>query len=878
MQQQYQLTANALMDWRLRLAPVDEVAQAYRFADPRVLVKIARRWRISTLDVSAVEAAMMLFHACLERKRWRAAVEWLNELSRLALATDSLLAKKRAILLEVLIKQQQWSLAAQCAQDWKDAEHLEELRWLEAQEVLRTPMTRGSKTATGSLVPFQVSERTYTAPECALDLDSIEPSLGEATLGDSEKGHGISSPTLAMLRLPANVRVHWVATVTAASHLEQFVRAILASETATLSRPRNVNESRCVGLDVEWKPVRTAGLEPRCALLQVAFLKDVFLVDLLRLDLDRLFASQLNEALQLLFRSPDILKVGFGFSADLARLRRSYRYLSCLDVIVSLRDLDRINWEDSGGFCATLATRVGRTNVRRRGRLTVGLAQLVEALLGRWINKCPRCSNWEARPLSPVQIEYAALDAWVLLMLLERMPAAAGRRVGATRRPLHDTNLGTPSSEMTLSMMDHDMSAVVHMAALERVCKALSAHDRWRGRPVYRFNNVLYAGPFCPLVRPTASAATPDLRRVDDAAFALGVADHRIGKCIALVAAEQRPLLVVMAGQRRAPLRRIARMMDLPCSALRFATPLELVTIFGFAPGSVSPLGLLNEYSDGERVGHAPMLTFMDDALRAEETTEPWCQSRNGLVFVSAGSPESMMAISAVDLQYYRRALWLSVLPKTNAFIKRTWDLAGAAARSAQAPWGTRWMRSYFEDCRQGRFVVDSTMGGLVRRLRALGMDVLHTPEKNVELLFGLAWMPEDGAQTLSASKPRVILTRDAEILSRATRYGVPCYYVAAMQTGQQAQEVLETFQLFPDSQNFLARCVQCNCARFEQRTRDEVRPYLPARTVESFQTFYECAQCHQLYWKGAHFERATQQLAEMVHRLRLRSHESRVP
>ncbi|CAJ1361458.1 unnamed protein product, partial [Effrenium voratum] len=47
-----------------------------------------------------------------------------------------------------------------------------------------------------------------------------------------------------------------------------------------------------------------------------------------------------------------------------------------------------------------------------------GLGELVSCSLGRALCKDQQCSDWSARPLSPEQVRYAALDAHVLLSLL----------------------------------------------------------------------------------------------------------------------------------------------------------------------------------------------------------------------------------------------------------------------------------------------------------------------------------------------------------------------------------------------------------------------------------------------------------------------------
>lgn len=60
-----------------------------------------------------------------------------------------------------------------------------------------------------------------------------------------------------------------------------------------------------------------------------------------------------------------------------------------------------------------------------------GLSMVCERELGQAIDKTEQTSNWSRRPLAPEQLQYAALDAEVLLALYARfareLPAAAER-------------------------------------------------------------------------------------------------------------------------------------------------------------------------------------------------------------------------------------------------------------------------------------------------------------------------------------------------------------------------------------------------------------------------------------------------------------------
>lgn len=151
------------------------------------------------------------------------------------------------------------------------------------------------------------------------------------------------------------------------------------------------NVSR-IALDAEWRPTSTLSTLMRCALLQIACDSHVFLFDLLTLetlDLD----DELDELLVDLFTNEAILKLGCVLETDLQRLRLSFSTVDLVNVL---------DFAHASDFVLT---------ARRR------LSALVEERLGSPLDKSQQCSDWEQRPLTAEQIDYAALDAYCLLML-----------------------------------------------------------------------------------------------------------------------------------------------------------------------------------------------------------------------------------------------------------------------------------------------------------------------------------------------------------------------------------------------------------------------------------------------------------------------------
>ena len=75
------------------------------------------------------------------------------------------------------------------------------------------------------------------------------------------------------------------------------------------------------------------------------------------------------------------------------------------------------------------------------------MSGIVEGQLGMRLDKGLQCSSWGLRPLSPEQLHYAALDAAVLLMLLDSITAAAlPSRADSSQVPHGDSQIRRSSA------------------------------------------------------------------------------------------------------------------------------------------------------------------------------------------------------------------------------------------------------------------------------------------------------------------------------------------------------------------------------------------------------------------------------------------------
>ncbi|XP_019428957.1 PREDICTED: uncharacterized protein LOC109336675 isoform X1 [Lupinus angustifolius] len=166
-----------------------------------------------------------------------------------------------------------------------------------------------------------------------------------------------------------------------------------------LDATSHIEGFKVVGLDCEWKPNYVKGSKPnKVSIMQIASEKMAFILDLIKLHSEE--PDVLDNCLTRILMSTRILKLGYNFQCDIKQLASSYGELKCFKNYELLLDIQNAYKDHQGG-----------------------LAGLSQKILGASLNKTRRNSNWEQRPLTPNQLEYAALDAVVLVHIFHHLPS-----------------------------------------------------------------------------------------------------------------------------------------------------------------------------------------------------------------------------------------------------------------------------------------------------------------------------------------------------------------------------------------------------------------------------------------------------------------------
>ena len=158
------------------------------------------------------------------------------------------------------------------------------------------------------------------------------------------------------------------------------------------------NERKAVGFDCEWHDSVNY-----CTVLQISTTTNCLLLDIPALTATEDGCIALKDTVGRLFSIQHM--IGFGCKDDIKRLRASpcvttEHWFPKQLLVIDLRNL-------IVEVCPTMRN--------------LGLSRGCEAFLGKQLDKSEQCSDWLARPLSPEQREYAALDAWACSAIYEKI-------------------------------------------------------------------------------------------------------------------------------------------------------------------------------------------------------------------------------------------------------------------------------------------------------------------------------------------------------------------------------------------------------------------------------------------------------------------------
>jgi hypothetical protein len=154
------------------------------------------------------------------------------------------------------------------------------------------------------------------------------------------------------------------------------------------------------------------------------------------------------------------------------------------------------------------------------------------------------------------------------------------------------------------------------------------------------------------------------------------------------------------------------------------------------------------------------------------------------------------------------------------------------------------------------RLLLDVMLGKLASYLRMCGYDTAYALDRETEA--------DDRLLALADEEDRRLVTRDRQLARRAASSSVGGVLLRSREVTDQLRELREAgFGLELDAEP--ARCGRCN-GPVSELADDEDRPaYAPETTLDGEpMRVWRCRDCGQCFWKGSHWTRVAETLAEL--------------
>ena len=149
------------------------------------------------------------------------------------------------------------------------------------------------------------------------------------------------------------------------------------------------------------------------------------------------------------------------------------------------------------------------------------------------------------------------------------------------------------------------------------------------------------------------------------------------------------------------------------------------------------------------------------------------------------------------------------------------------------------------------KFLTDGMLGKLTRWLRMLGQDVEYTDSM------------ADKALIQKAKKTnRILLTRDLQLFQRAIARGAEAFLIESTNETENLASLAKRFRFKLEIDLKTSRCPKCN-TQIRSVHKDSVIDRIPETTSTHYNEFWECPNCKQIYWQGAHWTRIEKTLRE---------------
>lgn len=140
-------------------------------------------------------------------------------------------------------------------------------------------------------------------------------------------------------------------------------------------------------------------------------------------------------------------------------------------------------------------------------------------------------------------------------------------------------------------------------------------------------------------------------------------------------------------------------------------------------------------------------------------------------------------------------------------------------------------------------------LGKLTRWLRMLGIDVEYIGSMDDRTLIYKA-----------KQEKRILLTRDLELYRQAMASNVDAFLIKSTDGAANLATLARRFKFELEINAKVSRCPKCN-TRIKPILKARVLDKIPKTTASNYDQFWQCPNCRQIYWQGAHWRKIEETL-----------------
>ncbi|TFF94752.1 MAG: hypothetical protein EU544_04095 [Promethearchaeota archaeon] len=161
------------------------------------------------------------------------------------------------------------------------------------------------------------------------------------------------------------------------------------------------------------------------------------------------------------------------------------------------------------------------------------------------------------------------------------------------------------------------------------------------------------------------------------------------------------------------------------------------------------------------------------------------------------------------------------------------------------------------------KFLTDAMLGKLTRFLRMFGYDTLYA--NDLEDRLHIPSISDEKLLEYAIKEDRILITRDLPFHEIAKDKAKGSIHL-------QSKDVYKSLKILKHElgleYNFSmggARCSVCNGKLTKIDDKEKIIDEVKEGTFNHYDNFYQCENCHKIYWKGSHIQDIVKKLEQKV-------------